>query len=108
MAGIRAIEMHTYLLAKVSNGLVILIQDNAHLVHQPNLLFIMTVELCRARIDIWEKSQNAFSRDRLNLGDGRSGRHLGGSWDICGREMPQSKSIEIPQRLLFEGSRLCW
>ncbi len=107
MAGIRATGMHTYLLAEVSNWFVILIEDNADLVHQPNLLFIVTVKLSGARIDIWEKSQNAFSRDRLNLGDGRSGRHLGGSWDICSREMPQSKSIKIPQRLLFEGSRLC-
>ncbi len=92
MAVVRVIALHTNLLAEVSNGLVILIEDNADLIHQSNLFFIVTVKLCGARIDVWEKSQNAFSRNRLSLSDSRRGRHLGGSRNICGREMPQSKT----------------
>jgi hypothetical protein len=69
-------ETLTYLLAEVSNGLIIFVEDNANLVHQPNLFFIVTVQLRRARIDVGEKSQNALSRDGLSLSNCRCRRHV--------------------------------
>ena len=65
----------TNLLAEVSDRLVILVEDNAHLVHQSNLFFIVTIELCGAGIDVGEESQNALGRDGLGLSDCSSGRH---------------------------------
>lgn len=69
--------IRTYLLAEVSNWLVIFVEDNADLVHQPNLLFIVTIERCRAGVDVWEEAQNILSCDGLQLG-GICSRHCEG------------------------------
>ena len=66
----------TYLLAEISNRLVILVKNNADLIHQPDLFFvILTFQPARAGVNIWEKSQDALSRDGLSLSGGSSRRH---------------------------------
>jgi len=65
-----------YLLAEVSNRFVIFVKNNADLIHQPDLFFvILTFQTARAGVDIWEQSQDALSRDGLSLSDGGSRRH---------------------------------
>jgi hypothetical protein len=46
----------TNLLAEVSDRFVILVEDNAHLVHQSNLLLVVAIQFCRAGVDIGEKA----------------------------------------------------
>lgn len=60
----------TYLLAEVANRLVILVQNDANLVHQTNLLGIVTVQLSGTGVDIREKAQDARCGDGLHLCNG--------------------------------------
>ena len=62
----------TYLLAEVADRLVILVEHNADLVHQPNLLSIVAVERGRAGVDVGEESQDILRRDGLGGGEGCS------------------------------------
>lgn len=59
---------HTDLLAGGTNGLVVLVQDDAHLIHESNLLLIVTVELRGAGgVDIGEETKDVFGRDGCGL-----------------------------------------
>ena len=55
----------TDLLAGLANRHVILVRDNAHLVHQPDLLLVVAVEGIAARVDVGKEPQDMLRRDRL-------------------------------------------
>ena len=79
-AEVQKISEHTYLLAEVADWQVILVNDNADLIHQPYLFVIVTSQRVRARVDVWEKSQDFLScnwRSILAEGGGLSCRHFG-------------------------------
>ena len=72
----------TDLLAGGANGHVIVISDDANLVHKANLLGIVASERIATGVDIGEQTKHVLGRDyRLSLGDGRCGRHDG--WSRC-------------------------
>jgi hypothetical protein len=75
------------LLAGAANRYIVLVQDNAHLVHQTNLLFIVTSEitvlggrgLClggELGIDLGEEAQDVVCVLGLSLGGGSGGTHV--------------------------------
>src|SRR5689334_22828176 len=66
---------HTELLAGSANWNVVLVEDNANLVHQPDLLLIVTVQGLTSRVNIGEQPQNRFGRYACS--SGCWGRHCG-------------------------------
>ena len=64
------VEIHTQLLAGLANGHIIVICNNAHLVHQSDLLGIVATQSLGGGVDVWEESENILRRDRLGFGDG--------------------------------------
>lgn len=74
----------TNLLAGLADGHVILVGNNADLIHQSDLLLIMTGESFRAGVDIGEEPQHVLRCDRglLRRGGG-SGRHDGGKAELA-------------------------
>jgi len=55
----------TDLLAEIANWLVVLIEDDADLVHEADLLLIVPLQRCARGVDIGEESQNALRGDGL-------------------------------------------
>jgi hypothetical protein len=43
---------HTYLLAEIANWFIVVIQDNADLIHEPYLFFIMPIQCSRAGVNV--------------------------------------------------------
>jgi hypothetical protein len=66
----------TNLLAEVSDRLVIFVEDNAHLVHQSNLLFIVAIQFRGAGVDIGEEAQNTLGCNGLSPSNGSGCRHF--------------------------------
>jgi hypothetical protein len=67
------------LLAGVTDGQVILIDDNADLIHEADLLLIVAGKSLGAGVDVGEQTQHVLGRDGLRrLGDGCGGRHVWG------------------------------
>lgn len=65
---ITARTAHTDLLAGSADGLVIFVQDNADLVHEADLLLIVTVELRGAGgIDVGEEVENRLGSNWRGL-----------------------------------------
>ena len=56
MALILGVAALTNLLAEVSDRFVIFVENNAHLVHQSNLLLVVAIQFCRAGVDIGEEA----------------------------------------------------
>jgi len=77
--------LHTKLLAGGANGLIIVIEDDAHLVHQADLLLIVTLERIAPRIDVGEEAEDRLGRD--GLGGNSSGSHVVGGYEyfVCCR-----------------------
>ena len=80
-------QLLTNLLACASDRLVIIIQYNAHFVHELDLLLIVALErivvaggVVRSSndccVDFGEKARNVFGRDFGLLGDSNGGAHL--------------------------------
>lgn len=74
----------TDLLAGLANGQIILIENNADLVHQTDLLLIVAFErgIGGGAIDLGEEAQDVGGRDRLGCCDGGGGRHC--RWMVLG------------------------
>ena len=66
---------HTQLLAGGSNWQVILVGNDADLIHEADLLLIVAVQGIAAGVDIGEQPQDSFRRNRLRDGLGGCGRH---------------------------------
>lgn len=61
---------HTDLLAKVTNWLVIVVQNDTDFVHKSDLLYIVTVECFGAGIDIGKESEDVGGGDGFQTGRG--------------------------------------
>lgn len=60
--------LRTNFLAGCANSLVIVVQNNAHLVHEADLLRIVTIELGGAGgVDVWEETKDRVSSKRRGL-----------------------------------------
>lgn len=55
----------TDLLAEIANWLVVLIEDDADLVHEADLLLIVPLQRCARGVDVGEESQDALRGDGL-------------------------------------------
>jgi hypothetical protein len=62
--------LRTDLLAGLSDGEVVLVGDNAHLVHETDLLLIVARESIAAGVNVGEQAEHVLGRDGL----GRCGR----------------------------------
>jgi hypothetical protein len=71
----------TNFLAGATNGEVVLVKDNADLVHEADLLFIVAVEVVvlsgrsgigQGGVDLREETEDVFGGDLRRLGDGGS------------------------------------
>lgn len=65
----------TNLLARSANGRIVLIRDDADLVHQADLLLVVARQCLAGGIDVWEETKHGFSRNRLGRGGGGGCRH---------------------------------
>jgi hypothetical protein len=72
----------TNFLAGATNGEIVLVEDNADLVHEADLLFIVAGEVVvvggrsgigQGGVDLREKAEDVFGSDGLRLGDGGGG-----------------------------------
>lgn len=68
---------HTDLLAGLANGQVVLVGDDAHLIHEADLLLIVAIQRLRAGVDVGEETQHGLGRDGLRLGRGGGCRRHG-------------------------------
>lgn len=68
----------TDLLAQVPNRLVILVKDDADLVHEPDLLLIVAIQFCGASVDIGEQLQDILCCDGCSRCSHRGRRRFGG------------------------------
>ena len=64
-------DKRTGLLAGIANGLVILVQDDADLVHQTDLLRIVTRESIGVGVDIGEETEDGLGGDGLRRDSSR-------------------------------------
>lgn len=70
-----ALRIHTDLLAEVSNWFIVLVQDDADLVHEADLLLIVPLKCGTGGIDIGEEAEDVVCRDGFDLG-GRGSGHF--------------------------------
>ncbi len=91
----------TYFLAEVSDWLVILVKNDADLVHQPNLFSIMAIELSRACVDVRKEPQDTLRRNGLDMSESSRGRHCKGSRGFLSWEEMPHGSRYIPRRPRF-------
>ena len=77
----------TELLASSADGLVVVVQHDAHLVHQADLFLIVTLEPGGARVDVWEQPQKGLGRGRRLFGDGGGSAGCGGHFYIRGADL---------------------
>lgn len=79
----------TDFLARTTDGNVVVVEHYAHLVHEPDLLLVVTVERMvvggrvvfaadQGGVDFGEEAQNVFGRDARLLGDGNGAAHVDG------------------------------
>lgn len=97
-------RFRTNLLARSANGHIVLVSDDADLVHQSDLLLIVAGQCLAGGIDVWEKTKHGLSRNRLRRGGGNGCRHCGSFvWDATILSIrKEKKRKEIKGRLLTE------
>lgn len=78
----RAERIHTDFLAEVSNWLVVLVEDDADLVHEADLLLIVPLKCGAGGIDVREESEDVVRRDGLNLGGRSLSSHFQSSYSV--------------------------
>ena len=68
---VKVAALRTDLLAGLSDGKVVLVGDNAHLVHETDLLLVVAGESIAAGVDVGEQAEHVLGRDGLGRGGGR-------------------------------------
>ncbi len=86
----------TDLLAGLPDRHVVLVRDDAHLVHQPDLLLVVALERIAARVDVGEEAQDGLGRDGLRARRRRGGGQWSTTWCLDRRVVGQLGFIARP------------